>query len=441
MVKSLQENSRGPPGVIFDGNILDPKITAKIGFFNREGRLQAPIQFMKVASSLGKISTEYAMQILTSLSGIEGQLADPTEYICSEAQRCLTETGGGAPPVTTLATQGSSFNMMAAENPLPEGERWKTILCRHFEKGDCQRGAGCQFAHGAHELKDPAMAAFQGDIPKEAVDPAIRSAIAKCNKHPQLAQTLHFRQVAPVLVALEVPVALELLEELYNNMASIKNPTTWLSAAGKRRATGEERPKGKGKGKGKKGDGGYDGGWGDGWGGGDSWEAMSEMVSQLMGSWDGGGKGSWDGGKGSWDGGKGSWDGGKGGAWDGGKGSWDGGKGCKGGKGSGSGNFALQQEWTRENHEQMIRKAIGVYNAQGDLQSPIMFRDISPILLSMEPEAARHVLASLEGRQHAVQNPTKWLTKAAMNYGQEHSSQPQQAALEFAPAAADFSGF
>eukprot|EP00930_Biecheleria_cincta_P019488 TRINITY_DN1485_c0_g1_i1.p1 TRINITY_DN1485_c0_g1~~TRINITY_DN1485_c0_g1_i1.p1 ORF type:complete len:422 (-),score=69.76 TRINITY_DN1485_c0_g1_i1:42-1307(-) len=421
MVKSLQENSHGPPGVIFDGNILDAKVTAKIGWFNREGRLRSPIQFMKVASSLGKISSEYAMDILNSLSGCEDRITDPTEYICSSAQRCFAETGG-APPAMPLPSQGSSFNMAGNSE---SGERWKTILCRHFEKGGCQRGEMCQFAHGAHELKDPSMAAFQGDIDKEAVDPAIRSAIAKCNKHPQLAQTLHFRQVAPVLAILQVPVALELLEELYNNIASIKNPTTWLAAAGKRRATGEERPQSKGKGKGK-GGGKWDGGWGDSWGSGDAWEAMGQMVSQLMGSWDGGGKGSWGGGNGSWDGGK---------------GSWDGGKGYKGGKGGGGINVALQEGWTRENQEQMIRKAVGHYNAQGDLQSPIMFRDISPILLQMEPEAARSVLASFNGRQHAVNNPTKWLTKAAMNYGQERGSHQQQQALEYAPAAADFSGF
>lgn len=445
MVKTLQQNSHGGPGIVFDGNALDAKVTATIGQFNREGRLKSPIQFMKVAGSLGKISTAQAMEILNSLAGSEDRIMDPTGYICSAAQRCMPVapgpvtgfTGGGGPPVMAPAAQGhgGAFNMQASSvNPADQsGERYKTILCRHFDKdGSCVRGDNCNFAHGAHELKNPALAAFQGDVQKEAVDASIRSQIATINKNPQLTQQLHFRTVAPVLSMLEVPVALALLEELQNNIATIKNPTTWLMAAGKRKATGEERP-GRGKGKGK-GDGGWDGGWGgDGWG--DAWGAMGQMVSQFMDSWDGG-KGSWDGGKGSWDGGKGSWDGGKG-SWDGGKGSWDGGKGGYKGGGSGSGNFALSQQWTQENLEQMIRKTIGHYNAQGDLLSPIMFRDLSPLLLQLEPEAARTVLASLDGKQHSVQNPTKWLTKAAMKYAQgaQDAAAAPQLALD------DSSGF
>lgn len=207
-------------------------------------------------------------------------------------------------------------------------------------------------------------------------------------------QSLHFKQVAPVLVQLEVPVALELLEELYSIIPTIKNPTSWLSAAATRRVTGEERPGGsKGKGKGK-GSGGWDAGWGGGWD--DPWSAMGQMFSAFMGSWGKGGKG--DAGWGD-------------------KGMGKGGKGSKGG-GYGSGCAALSMEWTPQNQKELIGKVIGFFNKQGDLLTPINYAELCPLLLQLEPDQARNVLASIDGKQSSIGNPTKWLSKAAMKYAQ-----------------------
>lgn len=256
MVKSLQQNSHGPPGIVFDGNALDAKVTAAIGQFNREGRLKSPIQFMKVAGSLGKISTANAMEILNSLAGSEDRIVDPTGYICSAAQSCMPVapgpvTGGfagGAPPMMAPAAQGhgGAFNMEASFGNAGDqsGERYKTILCRHHEKdGSCVRGDNCNFAHGVHELSNPALAVFQGNVEKENVDASVRSQIATINKNPQITQQLHFRTVAPVLSMLEVPIALALLEELQNNITTIKNPTTWLFGSGQEKSNRRGTPR------------------------------------------------------------------------------------------------------------------------------------------------------------------------------------------------------
>lgn len=72
--------------------------------------------------------------------------------------------GGGGSPRTPLLTLnkpvGGAFRggsggpaafaaaAAAASNPL-----YKTQLCKHFPKGLCTKGAACQFAHGAHELR------------------------------------------------------------------------------------------------------------------------------------------------------------------------------------------------------------------------------------------------------------------------------------------------
>eukprot|EP00754_Rhynchopus_humris_P009519 Rhum_TRINITY_DN14028_c5_g1::Rhum_TRINITY_DN14028_c5_g1_i1::g.68213::m.68213 len=36
------------------------------------------------------------------------------------------------------------------------GQRYKTVMCRHFEQGNCSKGDRCSFAHGNQELSQPA---------------------------------------------------------------------------------------------------------------------------------------------------------------------------------------------------------------------------------------------------------------------------------------------
>jgi len=45
---------------------------------------------------------------------------------------------------------------------MPPAKRLKTMGCRHFEKGFCQMGESCSFAHGDHELGMPAPAGGGG---------------------------------------------------------------------------------------------------------------------------------------------------------------------------------------------------------------------------------------------------------------------------------------
>jgi len=48
--------------------------------------------------------------------------------------------------------------------------KFKTELCRHFEKGTCAMGVHCAFAHGLHELKKPGENSGLADGGEDTLD-------------------------------------------------------------------------------------------------------------------------------------------------------------------------------------------------------------------------------------------------------------------------------
>ena len=43
---------------------------------------------------------------------------------------------------------------LSARGVLPQSRRFKKDLCKYFERGHCDKGAQCTFAHGWEELRD-----------------------------------------------------------------------------------------------------------------------------------------------------------------------------------------------------------------------------------------------------------------------------------------------
>lgn len=64
------------------------------------------------------------------------------------------------PPMAVTPPHGGrewppEFRGVHSEYHIPS--KYKTMLCRHFERGSCQHGLDCQFAHGVDELRRPGV--------------------------------------------------------------------------------------------------------------------------------------------------------------------------------------------------------------------------------------------------------------------------------------------
>ena len=56
--------------------------------------------------------------------------------------------------VVPPALRTSAASIEEANVPKKEQPRFKTILCKNFEKGNCKFGDKCLFAHGSEELRE-----------------------------------------------------------------------------------------------------------------------------------------------------------------------------------------------------------------------------------------------------------------------------------------------
>lgn len=100
-----------------------------------------------------------------------------TSEICRDFERGICNFGSacrfshdvdGKPPLVAASPRVSSTPPRVSSSGPPESRdigrpepvvpsKYKTMLCRHYERGACQMGVDCQFAHGPHELRRPGM--------------------------------------------------------------------------------------------------------------------------------------------------------------------------------------------------------------------------------------------------------------------------------------------
>jgi hypothetical protein len=65
-----------------------------------------------------------------------------------------TATGGAGAPVNPSALYGASSALKSKSwQPNNKHPLHKTVMCRFFEQGKCNRGEACSFAHAASELR------------------------------------------------------------------------------------------------------------------------------------------------------------------------------------------------------------------------------------------------------------------------------------------------
>jgi len=67
----------------------DKKVRKVIGWYNKSGNLQQPLNYSEAAPLLAQVGTGVALEILKSLDGKEAEIRDPTAYICAAARKRL----------------------------------------------------------------------------------------------------------------------------------------------------------------------------------------------------------------------------------------------------------------------------------------------------------------------------------------------------------------
>jgi len=60
-----------------------------------------------------------------------------------------------------------------------------------------------------------------------------------------------------------------------------------------------------------------------------------------------------------------------------------------------------------------VRRTIGWYNRNGNLQQEIRYNEVAPALSQIGEQAALQILKGLDGKGHLIRNPTAWITSAA----------------------------
>merc|ERR1712032_1438734 len=64
-----------------------------------------------------------------------------------------------------------------------------------------------------------------------------------------------------------------------------------------------------------------------------------------------------------------------------------------------------------------VKYTIGWYNTFGNLQKPIIYKTIKSTMESMNPKEALKILRDLEEKKLQVNNPTRWIKRAAESSG------------------------
>jgi len=64
-----------------------------------------------------------------------------------------------------------------------------------------------------------------------------------------------------------------------------------------------------------------------------------------------------------------------------------------------------------------VKYTIGWYNKFGNLKKPIIYKTIKPTIQAMSPGEALKILGQLDEKQTQINNPTRWIKKAAESSG------------------------
>lgn len=163
------------------GGVGDKRISRAIGVLNKEGGLAQPIDYKSVAPMLEQLGPQSAQRILEDLERKKDGVKDPTGWIKVAAQN-------EAKHMPSMWGVAQSFGPAAWGSPA-NSER-------------------------------------------------VKKKVGWLNKQGTLAQPLRFDEVIGPLSMCGEYIALQLLDEIQEKGAALKNPTNWLKAAAERACSG-----------------------------------------------------------------------------------------------------------------------------------------------------------------------------------------------------------
>lgn len=186
----------------------DQKLRKRIGWLNTNGGLIQQLVYDRVKQTLLSFLPHKAMEILKELEENAATVEDPNAFVESVAQRHL---GGacGVAPGTVGYVPGMSFG-----------------------------GASASSAWGVPAgVFDAGVPNLMGQLPMRAdptPDEKIRKRVGWLNKNQVLLAELRYDEVAPALLSLDSRRAMEVLKSLEENAPSIPDPNGYVIATAKR---------------------------------------------------------------------------------------------------------------------------------------------------------------------------------------------------------------
>eukprot|EP00421_Protoceratium_reticulatum_P020976 CAMPEP_0168387680 /NCGR_PEP_ID=MMETSP0228-20121227/16068_1 /TAXON_ID=133427 /ORGANISM="Protoceratium reticulatum, Strain CCCM 535 (=CCMP 1889)" /LENGTH=634 /DNA_ID=CAMNT_0008400919 /DNA_START=37 /DNA_END=1942 /DNA_ORIENTATION=+ len=220
----------------------EEKIRRRITWLNSHVALAAPLSFEKVAGALQTVDTHQAMTVLKQLEENAGTVNNPDAWVLNAVQNALNRRAAAQ---AATAAAGGDVGMGYDANGQAIG-MYEGGELGVYEGGDLggEPGAYVSGDLGGYDTSGFEAGGFDagsfegGGFDGGAADEKIRKRVGWLNRNAQLAGELRYERVAPVLLALESHVAMEVLKSLEANAATVRDPTAYVVSAAQKRLEG-----------------------------------------------------------------------------------------------------------------------------------------------------------------------------------------------------------
>lgn len=194
---------------------LDPtgKISRQVGWLNKNANLAENLIFDEVVEPLSRIDVVTAMKILKEVEEHGASMQSPTDHVIEAAEEAIANGSTPETPRQVFGQGGGGFAPPpASSQPLPPRSK------REWQEEE---------AHPRGDSEDSKK---------------ISHAVGRLNKTVNLAEKLSYSDVKPHLEACGAEAASTILKDLEKAADRISNPTSYVIAAAKRKASGENIP-------------------------------------------------------------------------------------------------------------------------------------------------------------------------------------------------------